>query len=41
VVGSENAQVSGDGHAELLYDGAIEIVFRYHNGEEPSAKRKK
>jgi hypothetical protein len=35
-------EVSGDGHAELLDDGTIEITFAYHNGEEAilNAKRK-
>ncbi|WP_256375612.1 hypothetical protein [Ensifer sp. WSM1721] len=27
-------EVSGDGHAELLDDGTIEITFAYHNGDE-------
>ena len=27
-------KVTGDGHAELLDDGAIEITFAYHNGDE-------
>jgi hypothetical protein len=30
----EMDEVSGDGHAELLDDRAIEIVFAYHNGVE-------
>jgi hypothetical protein len=27
-------EVSGDGHAELLDDGTIKIIFAYHNGGE-------
>ncbi|MDK1494285.1 hypothetical protein QN219_30460 [Sinorhizobium sp. 7-81] len=30
----EMDEVSGDGHAELLDDGTIEITFAYHNGDE-------
>jgi len=30
----EMDKVTGDGHAELLDDGAIEITFAYHNGDE-------
>jgi hypothetical protein len=30
----EMDEVSGDGHAELLDDGAIHITFAYHNGDE-------
>lgn len=26
-------EVSGNGHAELLDDGAIEVTFAYHNGD--------
>ncbi len=33
----EMDEVSGDGHAELLDSGSIEITFAYHNGDE--AKR--
>lgn len=28
----EMDEVSGDGHAELLDDGIIELTFAYHNG---------
>jgi hypothetical protein len=37
----EMDEVSGDGHAELLDDGTIEITFAYHNGDEAilNAKR--
>jgi hypothetical protein len=37
----EMDEVSGDGHAELLDDGTIEITFAYQNGDEAilSAKR--
>lgn len=34
----EMDEVSGDGHAELIDDGAIEIVFAYHNGDEAILK---
>ena len=34
----EMDDVSGDGPAELLDDGAIEITFAYHNGDEASLK---
>ncbi|MCJ9749070.1 hypothetical protein [Neorhizobium sp. SHOUNA12A] len=34
----EMDQVSGDGHAELLDDGSIEIAFAYHNGDEAILK---
>ncbi|MEJ2459292.1 MAG: hypothetical protein P8Y58_14570 [Novosphingobium sp.] len=30
----EMDEVSGDGDAELLDDGSIEITFAYHNGDE-------
>ncbi|WEX91613.1 hypothetical protein PZN02_005878 (plasmid) [Sinorhizobium garamanticum] len=33
-------EVSGDGHAELLDDGTIEITFAYHNGDEAILKAK-
>jgi hypothetical protein len=33
--------VSGDGHAELLDDGSIEITFAYHNGDEAILKAKR
>lgn len=36
----EMDEVSGDGHAELLDDGAIEITFAYHNGDEAVLKAK-
>ena len=31
-------EVTGDGHAELLDDGSIEIAFAYHNGDEAILK---
>ncbi|WP_352776100.1 hypothetical protein [Mesorhizobium sp. M0140] len=31
-------EVTGDGHAELLDDGSIEITFAYHNGDEAILK---
>ena len=34
----EGDQVEGEGTAELLDDGPIEIEFAYHNGDEPSSK---
>ena len=36
----EMDQVSGDGSAELLDDGTIEIEFAYHNGDEAVLKAK-
>ncbi|OHV73931.1 hypothetical protein [Ensifer sp. LCM 4579] len=36
----EMDEVSGDGHAELLDDGTIEITFAYHNGDEAILKAK-
>lgn len=36
----EMDEVSGDGHAELLDDGAIEITFAYDNGDEAVLKAK-
>ncbi|NRP73337.1 hypothetical protein ILFOPFJJ_04236 [Ensifer psoraleae] len=36
----EMDEVSGDGHAELLDDGTIEIIFAYHNGDEAILKAK-
>lgn len=33
-------EVSGDGHAELLDDGTIEITFAYHDGDEAILKAK-
>jgi hypothetical protein len=37
----EMDEVTGDGHAELLDDGAIEIIFAYHNGDEATLKAKR
>jgi hypothetical protein len=37
----EMDEVSGDGHAELLDDGTIEITFAYHNGDEAILKAKR
>lgn len=37
----EMDEVSGDGHAELLDDGFIEIIFAYHNGDEATLKAKR
>ncbi len=34
----EMDEVTGDGHAELLDDGSIEITFAYHNGDEATLK---
>ena len=34
----EMDEVTGDGHAELLDDGSIEITFAYHNGDEAIRK---
>ncbi|ESW77790.1 hypothetical protein NKL07_33485 [Mesorhizobium sp. C280B] len=34
----EMDDVTGDGHAELLDDGSIEITFAYHNGDEAILK---
>jgi hypothetical protein len=31
-------EVSGDGSAELLDDGTLEIEFAYHNGDEAVLK---
>jgi hypothetical protein len=31
-------EVSGDGHAELLDDGSLEIAFAYRNGDEAVLK---
>ena len=36
----EMDDVSGDGSAELLDDGSIEIEFAYHNGDEAVLKAK-
>lgn len=37
----EMDEVTGDGHAELLDDGSIEITFAYHNGDEAILKAKR
>lgn len=37
----EMDEVSGNGHAELLDDGSIEITFAYHNGDEAILKAKR
>ncbi|TIS10467.1 MAG: hypothetical protein E5X14_00955, partial [Mesorhizobium sp.] len=37
----EMDEVTGDGHAELLGDGSIEITFVYHNGDEAILKAKR
>ncbi|WP_430245052.1 hypothetical protein [Neorhizobium sp. DAR64861/K0K2] len=37
----EMGEVSGDGHAELLDDGVIEIVLACYNGEEAVLKAEK
>jgi hypothetical protein len=37
----EMDEVSGDGSAELLDDGSIEIEFDYHNGDEAVLKAKR
>jgi hypothetical protein len=37
----EMDEVSGDGHAELLDDGSIEITFAYHNGDEAILKARR
>jgi hypothetical protein len=34
-------EVSGDGSAELLDDGSIEIEFAYHNGDDALLKAKR
>ena len=36
----EMDEVSGDGHAELLDDGSVEITFASHNGDEAVLKAK-
>jgi hypothetical protein len=36
----EMDEVTGDGNAELLDDGSIEITFAYHNGDEAVLKAK-
>lgn len=37
----EGDQVQGEGSAELLEDGSIEIEFAYHNGDEAVLKAKR
>jgi hypothetical protein len=37
----EGDQVEGEGTAELLDDGTIEIEFAYHNGDEAILKAKR
>ena len=37
----EMDEVTGEGHAELLDDGSIEITFAYHNGDEAILKAKR
>ncbi len=37
----EGDQVSGEGSAEMLDDGSIEIEFAYHNGDEAVLKAKR
>jgi hypothetical protein len=37
----EMDEVTGDGSAELLDDGSIEITFAYHNGDEAMLKAKR
>jgi hypothetical protein len=37
----EMDEVTGEGHAELLDDGSIEIIFTYHNGDEAVLKAKR
>lgn len=37
----EGDEVTGDGSAELLDDGSIEITFTYHNGDEATLKAKR
>lgn len=37
----EMDEVTGDGSAELLEDGSIEITFAYHNGDEAILKAKR
>jgi hypothetical protein len=36
----EMDEANGDGDAELLADGTIEITFAYHNGDEATLKAK-
>jgi hypothetical protein len=37
----EMDEVSGEGSAELLDDGSIEVEFAYHNGDEAVLKAKR
>jgi len=37
----EMDQVTGEGSAELLDDGSIDITFEYHNGDEATLKAKR
>lgn len=37
----EMDEITGDGSAELLDDGAIEITFTYHNGDQAILKAKR
>ncbi len=37
----EMDEVSGDGSAELLDDGSLQIEFAYHNGDEAVLKAKR
>jgi hypothetical protein len=37
----EGDQIEGEGTAELLDDGSIEIEFAYHNGDEAILKAKR
>lgn len=37
----EMDEVTGNGSAELLDDGSIEITFEYHNGDEAMLKAKR
>lgn len=37
----EMDEVTGDGSAEMLDDGSIEITFAYHNGDEAILKAKR
>jgi hypothetical protein len=34
----EMDEVTGDGHAELLDNGSIEVTFAYHNGDETATR---
>jgi hypothetical protein len=36
----EMDEVTGEGSAELMDDGSIEITFEYHNGDEAVLKGK-